>query len=174
MPTRLARPAVAAAAVLTSLLLACSSERPPLPLTQQSRPFQALNARLRGSAPPVAQQVTAERLVRARAEPQNWLTYYGAYDGQRYSPLGQIDAANVGRLRPVWNFQYGIIGLTPNPATYSFEATPLVVDGVMYVTGADGYVWAIDAASGQPLWEYHHALPLDVPLCCGNVNRGAA
>jgi alcohol dehydrogenase (cytochrome c) len=102
------------------------------------------------------------------------MTYYGAYDGQRYSPLDQITATNVASLKPAWVFQYGIIGLTPTPATTSFEATPLVIDGVMYVTGADGYVWALDAASGQTLWEYHYALPFDVPLCCGNVNRGVA
>jgi alcohol dehydrogenase (cytochrome c) len=156
------------------LLAACSSALAPLPATQQGRSFPALNAKLRGTAPPVAARVTGERLARARAEPQNWLSYYGAYDGERYSALSQITAANVAKLKPAWVFQYGIIGLTPAPATYSFEATPLVVDGVMYLTGADGYVWALDAATGDTLWEYHHALPFDVPLCCGNVNRGAA
>lgn len=159
---------------LVGLVGACGAQYPPLPATEQAKPFQAMNARLRGTAPPVADRVTAERLVGARAEPQNWLTYYGAYDGQRYSPLDQITTANVSMLRPAWVFQYGLIGLTPDPASYSFEATPLVVDGVMYVSGADGYVWAIDAASGQPLWEYHHALPFDIALCCGNVNRGVA
>ncbi|MHB1222647.1 MAG: PQQ-dependent dehydrogenase, methanol/ethanol family [Gemmatimonadaceae bacterium] len=127
-----------------------------------------------GSAPPVAQSVTFERLREARSEPQNWLTYYGAYDGQRYSTLDQIDAANVAGLRPAWSFQAGVIGLVATPASYAFEAAPIVVDGVMFVSGYDGYVWALDAATGKMLWQYRHAVPLDVPLCCGNVNRGVA
>jgi alcohol dehydrogenase (cytochrome c) len=164
----------ALAAIAGFFLAQCSLERPPLPVTEQSRPFQSLNARVRGTAPPVAERVSADRIVRARAEPQNWLTYYGAYDGQRFSALDQINASNVASLRPAWVFQYGHIGLIPSPATYSFEATPIVVDGVMFVSGSDGYVWAIDAANGEPLWEYHHSLPFDIPLCCGNVNRGVA
>jgi alcohol dehydrogenase (cytochrome c) len=63
-----------------------------------------------GSAPPVAQNVTYERLLKAREESQNWLTYYGAYDGQRYSPLDQINTGNVKRLTPAWVFQRGPIG----------------------------------------------------------------
>jgi len=127
-----------------------------------------------GTAPPVAQNVTAERIVNARSEPQNWLTYYGAYDGQRYSGLDQINTENVKNLKPAWVFQYGVVGLQATPATYSFEAAPIVVDGVMFISGWDGYVWAIDAVTGQLLWQYQHAIPLDTPLCCGNVNRGVA
>ncbi|MGH7447421.1 MAG: PQQ-binding-like beta-propeller repeat protein, partial [Longimicrobiales bacterium] len=102
------------------------------------------------------------------------LTYYGAYDGQRYSELDQVNTSNVSRLRPAWVFQQGVIGLVANPATYSFEAAPIVVDGAMYVSGWDGYVWALNAETGALLWQYRHAVPLDVPLCCGNVNRGVA
>jgi alcohol dehydrogenase (cytochrome c) len=166
--------AFVAAALVSLALTGCSERKPPLEATEQSKPFQSLNARLTGAAPPVADAVTGERIRRARSEPQNWLTYYGAYDGQRFSQLDQINAGNVAGLRPVWVFQYGHIGLIPAPASYSFEATPIVVDGVMYVSGSDGYVWAIDAVTGQPHWEYHHALPFDIPLCCGNVNRGVA
>ena len=57
-------------------------------------PYQSLSADV-GHAPPVAKGVTYERILNARDEPQNWLTYYGAYDGQRYSPLDQISASNV-------------------------------------------------------------------------------
>src|SRR3954453_13375073 len=57
-----------------------------------------------GSAPPVTKGVTYERILNARSEPQNWLTYYGAYDGQRYSPLDQINTENVRRLPPAWVF----------------------------------------------------------------------
>lgn len=163
-----------ATAMLSLLSLGCAPDYPPLPITQESQPMQALNARLRGTAPPVAEHVTGARLVRARSEPQNWPTYYGAYDGQRYSPLDQINTGNVDELRPAWVFQYDLLGLVPAPATPSFEASPIVIDGTMYVSGPDGYVWALNAATGEPFWEYHHAVPLDVPLCCGNVNRGVA
>ena len=127
-----------------------------------------------GKAPAVAKDVTYERLLNARSEPQNWLTYYGAYDGQRYSPLDQINTENVKRLAPAWVFQAGSVGMHAGPSTYSFEAAPIIVDGVMYLTGWDGWVWAIDAKNGDELWRYKHAVPYDVSLCCGNVNRGAA
>jgi alcohol dehydrogenase (cytochrome c) len=127
-----------------------------------------------GKAPPVAKGVTYERILNARSEPQNWLTYYGAYDGQRYSPLDQINRSNVKRLSPAWVFQCGSVGLHSGKSTYSFEASPLVVDGVMFVSGWDGWIWAIDAKTGSELWRYKHAIPYDVSLCCGNVNRGVA
>jgi len=127
-----------------------------------------------GSAPPVAKDVTYERILNARSEPQNWLTYYGAYDGQRYSSLDQINKETVKRLAPAWVFQCGSVGLHSGASTYSFEAAPIVVDGVMFVSGWDGWVWALDARTGAQLWQYRHAIPYDVSLCCGNVNRGVA
>src|SRR3712207_909476 len=127
-----------------------------------------------GRARPVAQNVTYERILQARSEPQNWLTYYGAYNGQRYSPLDQINTENVKRLAPAWVYQFGPTGLHAGQSTYSFECAPIVVDGVMYITGWDGLVWALDAKTGQELWRYQHAIPFDTPLCCGNVNRGVA
>src|SRR5215218_128075 len=135
---------------------------------------QASLSGLVGSAPPVVQNVTYQRILEARSEPQNWLTYYGAYDGQRYSPLDQINTENVKRLSPAWVFQAGSVGMHAGPSTYSFEAAPIVVDGVMYVSGWDGWVWALNARTGQELWRYKHAIPYDVSLCCGNVNRGVA
>jgi alcohol dehydrogenase (cytochrome c) len=125
-------------------------------------------------APPVTQNVDYERILNAREEPQNWLTYYGAYNGQRYSTLDQINTENVKRLVPAWVFQAGTTGLIAGSSTYSFEATPLVVDGIMFVTGWDGWIWAIDAKKGVEIWRYKHAVPFDVSLCCGNVNRGCA
>ena len=162
------------AVVLSAFLFACNSRIADHPVTQTAQPFTSLNAAIKGTAPAVAQQVTSERLMRARAEPHNWLTYYGAYDGQRYSALDQVHAGNVKALRPAWVFQAGVIGLIANPATYSFEVAPLAVDGVMFVSGWDGYVWALNAATGELLWQYKHSVPLDVPLCCGNANRGVA
>src|SRR5919202_827531 len=94
-----------------------------------------------GKAPAVATGLTHERILNARDEPQNWLTYYGAYDGQRYSTLDQINKENVGRLVPQWVFQAGSMGLHAGASTYGWEASPIIVDGVMYVSGWDGKVW---------------------------------
>jgi alcohol dehydrogenase (cytochrome c) len=127
-----------------------------------------------GEAPQVASGVNYERIRQARSEPQNWLTYYGAYDGQRFSTLDEITTENVGRLKPAWVFQCGAVGLQAGATTYAFECAPIVVDGVMYITGWDGWCWALDAVTGQELWRYRHAIPFDVSLCCGNVNRGVA
>jgi alcohol dehydrogenase (cytochrome c) len=126
------------------------------------------------TAPPVVADVTYERILDARSEPQNWLTYYGAYNGQRYSPLDQINTENVKRIGPAWVFQAGTTGLIAGASTYSFEAAPIVVDGVMFLSGWDGWVWALDAKTGVEIWRYKHAIPYDVSLCCGNVNRGVA
>ena len=164
----------ASLAVVLLVTAGCGRRHPQYPLTQHGVPLTAMDAGLARAAPGVADAVTSERIARAESEPQNWLTYYGSYSGQRYSALDQITAANVRQLRPAWVFQVGVIGLIAATATYAFEAAPIVVDGVMYVTGWDGYIWALDAATGKVFWRYRHAVPLDVPLCCGNVNRGAA
>jgi alcohol dehydrogenase (cytochrome c) len=127
-----------------------------------------------GKAPSV-KGVNYDRILKAReAEPDNWLTYYGGYDGQRYSMLDQINVDTVSKLQPAWVFQAGTVGMQSGAGTYSMEAAPIVVDGVMYLTGYDGWVWALDAATGQELWRYKHASPYDISLCCGNVNRGCA
>lgn len=155
-------------------LIGCSTAPPDVPITRAQESYRDLDAAMRRSAPAVADAVTGERLVRARSEPQNWLTYYGAYDGQRFSSLAQINAGNVASLKTAWVFQAAPIGLIAAPNSFSLEAAPIVVDGVMYLSGWDGYVWAIDAATGEELWRYRHAVPFDTPLCCGNVNRGVA
>jgi len=127
-----------------------------------------------GEAPAVTKGVNYDRIRNARSEPHNWLTYYGAYDGQRYSTLDQINKDTVRRMSPAWVFQAGSVGLHSGKSTYSFEASPLVVDGVMFLSGWDGWIWALDARNGDMLWQYRHAIPFDVSLCCGNVNRGVA
>ena len=128
-----------------------------------------------GDAPPVVKDVDYERIYGAREkEPHNWLTYYGDYDGKRYSLLDQINKTNVKKLSPAWVFQNASQGLHAGPSTYAFEAAPVIVDGVMYVSGWDGFCWAIDAKTGELFWQYKHAIPFDVSLCCGNVNRGVA
>src|SRR5579872_2045411 len=71
-------------------------------------------------------QVSSDRLLRAASEPQNWLMYSGSYMSQRFSPLRQVDAANVKNLEQKWLYQSPVIG--------NWESTPLVVDGIMYLT----------------------------------------
>lgn len=81
----------------------------------------------------------------------------------RFFALDQIAAGNARTLKAAWVFQVGVIGLIATPATYALETSPLVVDGVMYLTGWDGYIWALDATTGKQFWRYRHAVPLDVP-----------
>jgi alcohol dehydrogenase (cytochrome c) len=117
-------------------------------------------------APQASAQVTSERLLNSSKEPQNWLMYSGDYAGHRYSALDQINSSNVSSLVPKWAYQ--------TMAGGKFEATPLVVDGVLYGTGQDDRVFALDARSGRPIWQYQRALPVDIKPCCGRVNRGLA
>ena len=111
-------------------------------------------------------QVSYERLLRAEAEPGNWLTYSGNYQGHRHSALKQINAANVARLRPVWVYQ------SRDPG--KFSTSPIVVDGVLYITERPNIVTALDGGTGRPLWTYQRALPPDLRACCGATNRGLA
>jgi len=111
-------------------------------------------------------QVTAQRLLDSGKEPQNWLMYSGDYAGHRYSSLDQISTSNASSLVPKWTYQ--------TMAGGKFETTSLVVDGVLYATGADDRAFALDARSGRPIWQYQRALPPDIRPCCGRVNRGVA
>jgi alcohol dehydrogenase (cytochrome c) len=111
-------------------------------------------------------QVSSERLLHADDEPQNWLTYSGSYASQRYSPLHQVDAANVKNLELKWVFQA--------QSLQKFETTPLVVDGTMYLTQPPNDVVALDARTGRAFWVYHYAPSPAARPCCGIVNRGVA
>ncbi len=118
------------------------------------------------AALPLAAQVSFERLRKAELEPGNWLTYSGNYSAHRHSPLKQITALNVARLRPVWVHQISRLD--------KFETTPLVADGVMYISESPSNVTALDTRTGRTLWRYRRTLPRDLRLCCGQVNRGVA
>jgi alcohol dehydrogenase (cytochrome c) len=111
-------------------------------------------------------QVTADRLVRADAEPQNWLTYSGGYFSQRYSALTQINRGNVTDLELAW--------ILPNQVFGAWQSTPLVVDGIMYVTQRPNDVLAVDAKTGRVFWQYRHQVSPDARVCCGSNNRGVA
>ncbi len=116
---------------------------------------------------PLQAQVPFERIVKASSEPSNWLTYSGNYQAYRFSGLDQITAANVAGLKPLWVYQLDEKG--------EFETSPIVVDGIMYITEPPSVVTAIDARSGRRLWTYRKQLPKDIKtLGFGRVNRGVA
>ncbi len=110
--------------------------------------------------------VTWERLLHAADEPENWLMYSGTLDSQRFSRLDQIHNRNVGELELKWAYQI--------PQLDRAETTPLVVDGVMFITEAPSNVVAVDAATGRQYWRYNHEMPDDLKFCCGRNNRGVA
>ena len=109
-------------------------------------------------------QVSFERLVNADDEPQNWLTYSGSYASQRHTLLREIRPGNVDDLELKWVFQA--------QSLEAFETTPLVVDGIMYLTEAPNTAIAVDAASGRVFWRYQHDASAEARPCCGRVNRG--
>jgi alcohol dehydrogenase (cytochrome c) len=115
---------------------------------------------------PLGSQVTYDRLLRADKEPQNWLTYAGSYKSWRYSPLDQIRTGNAKDLELKWIYQLD--------ATDKFEASPLVVDGVMYFSEPPSDVIAVDGKTGRAFWTYRYTLAGNVGVCCGRVNRGLA
>jgi len=110
--------------------------------------------------------VTFERLLKADQEPGNWLMYSNTYNSWRFSRLSQINTENVKNLRVKWMFQ--------GRHVEKFETTPLVVDGIMYLTRPENDVFALDAETGRALWTYHHQNPERTFNCCGKVNRGLA
>src|ERR1051325_3457397 len=106
----------------------------------------------------------ADRLVNAASEARNWLMYSGGYFSQRYSRLTEITPANAKNLELKWMYQA--------PAAGGWQATPLVVDGVMYLTQRPNDVVALDAKTGRVFWIYRHTLDPAQIVCCGANNRG--
>ena len=113
-------------------------------------------------------EVDAARIEGADRDAANWLTYGRTYSEQRFSPLKAINAGNVSQLGLVWHFDLD--------TRRGQEATPIVVDGTMYFTSAWSKVFALDAATGAPLWAYDPKVPPEwgVNACCDVVNRGVA
>jgi quinohemoprotein ethanol dehydrogenase len=112
--------------------------------------------------------VDDKRLLAAASDGADWLTYGRTYNEQRYSPLTQINDKNVDRLGLEWSADLD--------TARGQEATPIVVDGVLYVSTAWSMVKAFDAATGKPLWSYDPQVPREklVDVCCDAVNRGVA
>jgi len=111
-------------------------------------------------------QVGADRLVNAAREARNWLTYSGGYFSHRFSGLTQITPANAKNLELKWMYQAAAAG--------AWQTSPLVVDGVMYLTQRPNDVVALDAKTGRVFWIYRHTLDPTQIVCCGANNRGLA
>ncbi|MGL4963592.1 MAG: pyrroloquinoline quinone-dependent dehydrogenase [Inquilinus sp.] len=112
------------------------------------------------------QSVTQDMLDRAGSDGNNFLHTNGNYSQTRYYPARQINAANVGKLRPAWIFQTDVVE--------TMETTPIVVNGTMYVTTAFNHVYALDARTGTQIWQYKHSMGPITTYCCGPNNRGVA
>jgi alcohol dehydrogenase (cytochrome c) len=116
---------------------------------------------------PVEKLSFKELLDASEAQPENWAVYGGGYDNQRYSRLATINADNVAQLTPAWIKTFDV--------KHGFETTPLVINGVLYMTtGGHTSLWALDAKTGEEHWHFKHAIPEDVAACCDRVNRGLA
>jgi alcohol dehydrogenase (cytochrome c) len=107
-------------------------------------------------APRLAVHVSDESLLAAGANPQDWLTYSGSYNGWRHTPLAEITSANVAQLNLRWVKQFDI-----NDS--NIEATPLVIDGAIFTTTDPSHVFALDAKTGATIWEYRRSIPPGLP-----------
>jgi alcohol dehydrogenase (cytochrome c) len=127
---------------------------------------------LAGSAAVLAQagQIDSKDLLSGLANHSRWLTHSGNYASTRHSPLRQITPENVSTLAPLWSFDTGL-GFGRQA---KFEATPIVIDGTLYVTGLYNHAWAIDGRTGKVIWHYERQLPQALRVCCGMANRGFA
>jgi alcohol dehydrogenase (cytochrome c) len=143
-------------AFITATALFASVALPPASVVAQDRATAA------------GRGITNRDLRAGLSDPSRWLTFSGDYTGQRHSPLTQITPDNVRRLVPIWTFQSGTLA-----RGRGFETTPLILDGVLYVTGPNNYAWALDARTGRPFWQYRRELPDDLTYgASAPVNRG--
>jgi alcohol dehydrogenase (cytochrome c) len=145
------------AAALLAVLIGCQADA-PAPGADSSATT--------GDTVVGATELTFERLVNADQEPENWLMYSGNYSGNRHSLLDQINRDTVAGMEIAWVHQFNTLS--------TVETSPVVVDGMMYVTESPSTVIALDAATGRPFWKYEHQVADKLTLCCGENNRGVA
>ncbi len=110
--------------------------------------------------------VSQDMLSRAAGDGNNFLHTNGNYSQTRFYPNSQINTTNVSKLRPAWIFQTEV--------TETLETTPIVVNGIMYVTTAFDHVYALNARTGEQLWHFKHKMGPVTTYCCGPNNRGVA
>lgn len=116
-----------------------------------------------------AQSAVTDKMIEDDAKTPGDIVSWGiGQQGQRYSPLKQINAQTIGRLVPAWSFSFG------GEKQRGQESQPLIHDGVMFVTASYSRIFALDAKTGQKLWKYEHRLPDGIMPCCDVINRGAA
>src|SRR2546421_1025459 len=121
--------------------------------------------------PVLAADLEIDQLLQS-AVGKDWVTNGGNLTNQRYSTLKQIDTTNVKQLKGAWMTRLKGSGFG---GKYSFEATPLVKDGVMYVVTGNDDVFALNAKTGEILWERWSGIDQKIStVCCGWVNRGLA
>src|SRR5262245_6210085 len=139
-------------------LLICSALLVPAPQAQNNQP----------AAKKPAMKIDDKALRQADARPGDWITHGRTYSEARYSPLKQINAGNVQKLGLAWSFD--------TQTNRGLEATPIVIDGVMYTTGSWSVVYALDGKTGGQLWQYDPqvARSYGARACCDVVNRGVA
>jgi PQQ-dependent dehydrogenase (methanol/ethanol family) len=110
--------------------------------------------------------VTQDMLNRAAGDGNNFLHTNANYEQTRFHPSRQINVLNVGKLRPAWIFQTEVVE--------TMETSPIVINGIMYVTTAFNHVYALNAKTGQQIWHYKHNMGPITTFCCGPNNRGVA
>jgi alcohol dehydrogenase (cytochrome c) len=113
-----------------------------------------------------AKSVTQDQLNAAASDVNNFLHTNGNYAQTRYFPSKQINTSNVGKLRAAWIFQTEVQQV--------LATTPIIANGVMYVTTAFNHVYALNAKTGEEYWHYKHAMAPVTTSCCGPINRGVA
>lgn len=158
---------------ITTCLAACNSDTSQEPSSTAAAPINAaasiaVAVATPTSTAPVAANVNAERLVNAESEPGQWMSHGRTYSEQRFSPLTQVTTNNVNELGLAWHADLD--------TQRGQEATPLMVDGVIYISTAWSKVKAYNAVTGEPLWAYDPEVPggWAVNACCDVVNRGVA
>ena len=112
--------------------------------------------------------VTYERLRNSEREPQNWMHYWGNYQGTHYSALQEITSSNVSNLELQWSIKL------PGSGTAGLETEPLVIDGIMYTSGQPGAVLALDAKTGKQIWKFTRERKVKNPNEINPYNRGVA
>lgn len=115
-----------------------------------------------------AEGVTDTMIDNDARTPGDVLSWGIGPQGQRYSPLKQINPQTIGRLVPAWSFSFG------GEKQRGQESQPLIHGGRMFVTASYSRIFALDAATGRKLWKYEHRLPDGIMPCCDVINRGAA
>jgi alcohol dehydrogenase (cytochrome c) len=119
------------------------------------------------SAPRAAVDVSQREILETDARPGQWLTYAGNYSGHRHALLRQLTKSNVASLRLAWVAQL-------RQVDRELEVSPIVADGVMFVSESREGVVALDARTGEQIWTYRRPVPEHLSLCCGMPNRGVA